>query len=241
MLHGPQRDLFEVSFAVPSDCADRVARGDSDIGIVPVIEIERLGLTAVPGTGIACRGAVRSILLISKLPIAQIRTLAADTSSRTSVMLARVILAERYGCMPQLIPQPPELKSMLGAADAALIIGDPALYLDPSTLPFHVLDLGQEWQALTGLPMVFAVWAGRAEAVTPDMPAAFLGSYRYGAEHLEEVIRVESAARGIAPELARQYLTRHIVFELGDREYEGMRVFLEKCAVFMATTLAIRP
>jgi predicted solute-binding protein len=230
MLHGPQRDLFELSFAVPSECADRVARGESDIGILPVVEVERLRLEVIPGTGIACRGAVRSILLISKVPPAEILTLAADTSSRTSVMLTRVILAERYGCIPLLLPHPPVLESMLAHADAALIIGDPALHLDPAQLPFHVLDLGAEWERMTNLPMVFAIWAGSKQVVTPDLPAAFLGSYRYGAEHLDDVISQESEARGILAALARTYLTSHIHFELGEPEYQGMRLFLDKCA-----------
>jgi predicted solute-binding protein len=230
MLHGTERDLFELSFAVPSECADRVARGESDIGIVPVIEVERLALEAIPGTGIACRGAVRSILLISKLPPSEIRTLAADTSSRTSVMLSRVILAERYGSSPRLIPHPPDLAAMLEQADAALIIGDPALRLNPGELPFFVYDLGKEWFELTGLPMVLAIWAGPKEVITPDLPAAFLSSYRYGAEHLDDIVRQEAAVRGISEERAREYLTRHIVFELGNAEYRGMEMFLEKCS-----------
>jgi chorismate dehydratase len=229
MLHGPQRNLFDLSFAVPSECADRVARGESDIGILPVVEVERLGLEAIPGTGIACRGAVRSILLISKVQPSEIRTLAADTSSRTSVMLTRVILAERYGCMPALVPHAPVLEPMLAQADAALIIGDPALHLDPAQLPFHVLDLGAEWEQMTSLPMVFAIWAGPKAVVTPDLPAAFLGSYLYGAGHLDDVIRQESAARGIPAGRARTYLPSHIHFELGEPEYKGMRLFLDKC------------
>src|SRR5207248_359598 len=104
----------------------------------------------------ACRGPVRSILLIAKCPAPEIRTLAADTSSRTSVELARVILSRRYGAMPVRIPHAPDLPAMLRAADAALIIGDPALALDPAHLPYRVYDLGAEWVEMTGLPMVFA-------------------------------------------------------------------------------------
>ena len=117
------------------------------------------------GTGIACHGPVRSILLISKVPFNRIRTLATDAASRTSVMLARVILAEKYGVEPKLISRPADLAAMLGEADAALLIGDPALRLDPATLPFETLDLGAEWTSMTGLPMVFAVWGGRKEVV----------------------------------------------------------------------------
>src|ERR1700729_3390583 len=127
MLHGAQRGLFDLEFRIPSDCADQLASGAADIGIVPSFELTRLKLEVIPGTGIACRGPVRSILMISSRPAAEIRTLAADSSSRTSVELARVILERKYGASPTLSRQPPDLDAMLQAADAALIIGDPAL------------------------------------------------------------------------------------------------------------------
>src|SRR5262245_22871672 len=118
MLHGPQRGLFDLDFQIPSICADRLARGEADIGIVPSFELTRQDLEVIPGTGIACRGAVRSILLISREPAAKIRTLAADSSSRTSVELARVILERRYGATPESIPHAPDLEGMLRVADA---------------------------------------------------------------------------------------------------------------------------
>src|SRR5262245_26902422 len=102
MLHGNESGMFDLSFALPSECADRIAMGDSDIGAVPVIEVIRQRLRIVPGTGIACRRAVRTILLASKKPPGEIKTLAADIGSRTSVMLARVILSERYGAHPEI-------------------------------------------------------------------------------------------------------------------------------------------
>src|ERR1051326_3866772 len=145
MLHGALREIFDLRFALPSECADQLARGEADIGIVPVIEMARQGLDYFPGTGIACHGPVRSILLISKVPFREIRTLATDSGSRTSVMLTRIILAERFGVQPRLISRPADLAPMLGEADAALLIGDPALRVDPNSLPFQVLDLGLEW------------------------------------------------------------------------------------------------
>jgi chorismate dehydratase len=168
MLHSPDRALreaFDLRFALPSDCAAQLASGEADIGIVPVIETARQKLEYFRGTGIACHGPVRSILLISKVPLNRIRTLAADAASRTSVMLARVILAEKYGVEPKLVTRAADLAAMLGEADAALIIGDPALRLDPAALPFETLDLGGEWVGMTGLPMVFAVWSGRKEII----------------------------------------------------------------------------
>src|SRR2546423_255843 len=113
MLHGPQRGRFDLDFQVPSGCADRVAAGEADIGIVPSFELTVQDLDVLPGCGIACRGAVRSILLISRCPAAQIRILAADSSSRTSIQLARVILARRFGAEPEVLLHKPRLERML--------------------------------------------------------------------------------------------------------------------------------
>jgi predicted solute-binding protein len=230
MLHGQQRDLFDLYFRVPSGCADEVASGAAGVGIVPAIELARQDLEIVSDVGIACRGAVRSILLISQCPAEQIRTLATDTSSRTSVQLARVVLSRRYGCEPELIPRAPRLEAMLEAADAALIIGDPALHIEPADLPFHVYDLGTEWTALTGAPMVFAVWAGPRGIATAELAEAFRASYAFGMAHVEEIVAAEAPARGLDPELVRRYLTQHIVHPLGAAEYEGMRLFLKFAA-----------
>ncbi|HEV2325017.1 MAG TPA: menaquinone biosynthesis protein [Terracidiphilus sp.] len=226
MLHGPQRGLFDLDFQIPAACADQVASGEADIGIIPSFELTRQNLEIIPGAGIACHGPVRSILLISTRPAAEIRRLAVDSSSRTSVQLARVLLARRFGAEPELIPHAPDLDAMLRLADAALIIGDPALRLDPARLPYHVYDLGREWVEMTQLPFVFAVWAGRASVITPEVVDAFQQSCRYGRERIEEIVAAESKQRGMAPELVRQYLTRHIVHELAPRDYQGMELFL---------------
>jgi chorismate dehydratase len=226
MLQGPQRGLFELDFQIPAVCADRLASGAADIGIVPAFELTRQKLKVIRGAGIACRGPVRSILLISRQPFAEIRTLAADSSSRTSVQLTRVILERRYGATPAIAPHTPDLDAMLASADAALLIGDAALHVDPATLPYRTLDLGAEWVEMTGYPMVFAVWAGREEAITPEVERAFLESCRYGRERIEEIVAAEAAPRGFTPELAREYLTRNIAHELGPRDYEGMELFM---------------
>ena len=229
MLHGDERGLFDLSFAIPAECADRLADGRADIGIVPSVELNRQNLCVIRGAGIACHGPVRSILLISKVPIQEIRTLATDASSRTSVALSRILLAKKYGVEPRLYSQRPHLGSMLEHCDAALIIGDAALVLDPSDLPFQVLDLGAEWTGMTGLPMVFAVWAARAEVPTQD-PAPFQASLRFGMAHVDDIVRQEHSKLGISEALAREYLTRNIVFELGDREYQGLATFLQYAA-----------
>jgi chorismate dehydratase len=235
MLHGSGaaegRGVFDLRFALPSECADQIASGEADIGIVPVIEMSRQHLEYFPGTGIACHGPVRTILLVSKVPFGEIQTLATDSGSRTSVQLSRIILAEKYGVFPKLLSRPADLASMLGEADAALLIGDAALRIDPEKLPFETLDLGAEWVAMTGLPMVFAVWAGdtsrNPEIVRPEYTAAFNNSYRFGLSRMDEIVKTESASRGFDEALVRKYLTEHIVFELGERDYAGMKRYLE--------------
>jgi predicted solute-binding protein len=226
MLHGPQKGIFELDFRVPSACADQLASGAADIGIVPSFELTRQDLEVIPGVGIACHGAVRSILLIASRPAPEIRTLAVDSSSRTSVQLARIILKQRYGAEPVMTAHAPDLEAMLRVADAALIIGDPALRIEPECLSYHVYDLGAEWVELTGLPMVFAVWAGRRPSVTPTVAEAFRESCRYGRARIDEIVAAESPRRGFSPRLVREYLTNHIVHQLGPRDYEGMELFL---------------
>lgn len=233
MAHGEQRGLFDLSFAIPAECADRLQSGLADIGIVPAVELNRQKLEIIRGAGIACHGPVRSIFLISKVPYEDIRTLATDSTSRTSAALSRVILSRRYGVEPQVHSHAPHLASMLENADAALIIGDAALVLDPEKLPFRVLDLGAEWVQMTGLPMVFAVWAARAGFPAQD-PTPFLESMRYGLAHIPDIARSEHAKVGVSEELARSYLQHNIVFELGDREYLGLQTFLQYAAELRA-------
>src|SRR5579875_734568 len=227
MLHAQQRDEVDLSFSIPAACADQLENGQIDVGLVPVAEIARQALEIVPGVGIACRGAVRSILLFSRVPWRQVRTLSADASSRTSVQLARVILRERFGVEPVIAPQIPALNQMLEAADAALIIGDPALRIDPEAQPFEWLDLGAEWFALTRLPMVFAAWAAKPGLPIESLAEVTNSSYRFGKAHVDEIVDAEYARRGITRELAREYLNRHIRFELSAPEINGFRTFLQ--------------
>jgi predicted solute-binding protein len=188
LQYGPQKDVFDLSFEIPSVCADRLRAGTADIGLVPVIEAKRQGLEFVPGLGIACDGPVRSILLVSHVPAPEIRTIAVDCSSRTSVALAGVVLRERFGVTPELTPHGPQLEAMLATADAALLIGDPALRFHPDELPYHVYDLGQEWKWMTGLPMVFAVWAARPEVIDTGVESVLRASCHWGLERMEEII-----------------------------------------------------
>jgi chorismate dehydratase len=240
MLRGPQREQVDVSFAIPSACAREVQEGSVQIGLVPVAEIARQRLEIIPGVGIGCVGSVRSILLLSRVPWQKVRLLAADLGSRTSVELARVILRERYGVEPAIVLHEPILGEMLYVAEAALIIGDPALRITPEQLPFEYLDLGAEWLAHTGLPMVFAAWAGK-----PGIPVELLrsitsGSYEFGKARMDEIVEQESAKREISNDLSRRYLTEYIRFELGPDEYRGLETFLELANLSPRGILAAR-
>lgn len=234
-MHGPGgRGLFDFRFDLPAECARVLGSGDVAIGLVPCAELDRLGLDYLPETGIACEGPVRSILLISKRPVREIRTLAVDSGSRSSVALSRILLAERYGCQPRFEPMAPELDSMLAACDAGLIIGDPALRLEPAGLPYEVLDLGAEWVEWSGLPMVFAVWAGKRAHLSADVARAFQDSCRWGLGHINEVIAAGAKERGFREDLVREYLTQHIVYELGPRHIEGLELFRKLARVMPA-------
>lgn len=226
LLHGPQKGSAEVSFAFPAECARRVVGGEADLGIVPVIEMDRHGLQAVSRLCIACRGAVRSILLLSRKPWTRVETLAADIGSRTSVELARIVLRERFGAAPSVHAMAPDLDQMLSAADAALLIGDAALAVEPESTGLDWVDLGQAWFEMTGLPMVFAVWAGRAGAAADGWEAVLEGSFSYGEASLDAIIKSEAGARGFSRELVAGYFQRNVLFRMGEAERAGLEAFL---------------
>jgi len=224
-LHGPGKGLFDFRFDLPADCARALGEGDAAIGLVPCAELDRLGLDYLPDLGIACEGPVRSILLISKRPYRQILTLAVDSGSRSSVALARILLAEKYGCQPQFLPMTPRLDDMLAVCDAALIIGDPALEIEPGELPYRTLDLGAEWVAWSGLPMVFAVWAGKSAHLSGEVARAFAESCKWGLNHIDDIVARAVVERGFREGLVREYLTEHIVYGLGERHRQGLELF----------------
>jgi len=216
--------------ALPAACAEQIRSASADVGLVPVAEIARQGLTILGDAGIACEGPVRSILLFSRKPWAEVRSLAGDSGSRTSVGLAQVLLRAWFGAHVVMRAQPPNLEVMLAAHDAALIIGDPALRLDSSQLPYHCLDLGELWTRHTGLPMVFAAWAGSAAAVAGASPELFADSRNAGLANLEAIVEKEATPRGITNTIALDYLRHHIRYFLGERERQGMREFLARAA-----------
>ena len=225
MLRGPQSEEVELSFSIPSVCARQVHEDAIQIGLAPVAEIARQELEIVPGVGITCLGAVRSILLFSRVPWRQVRTLAADLGSRTSVELAKIILRERYGVKPAVQEMQPLLDEMLLTTDAALIIGDPALRIDPNRTGMEWLDLGAEWFSLTQLPMVFAAWAGKPGIPAERLAAITRASYRFGSSRLAEIVEHEHERRHLTRALADRYLRQHIRFEIGPAETRGLQAY----------------
>ncbi len=168
--HGGAGSAFDISYTVPSQCAANLAAGSADIGIIPAAAYATIpGLAILPGVAIASRRPVRSILLVSKVPLDQIRSVALDTSSLTSVALTKVLFAKWWGQGRTFAPMAPDIQKMMEAHDAGLVIGDPALKVDRSR--YLTYDLAEEWIRLTGKPFVFAFWAFRQLALR-DAPAA---------------------------------------------------------------------
>lgn len=216
----------EPIYDTPARLADRLAAGDLDVGLVPVVEAARIdGARVLAGLCIGAVREVRSVLLVSRRPIAEVRRVALDESSRTSAALVRLLAAERWGIDPEYLSHRPDLEPMLDAADAALLIGDPALRVDRRDL--QIWDLAAEWRAMTGLPFVFAAWTCRAGIeLTPDQKRLFTDSLEAGLADLERIVTDAAAETGLDPELLYRYFTHHLHYRLGPEERAGMDAFL---------------
>jgi chorismate dehydratase len=218
---------FEIVSTIPSECAEMLRSGAADIGIVPVVAYTYIpDLRIIPNVAIAAKGSVRSILLVSKVPLEDIRTVAADISSRTSVALARVLFRKWMGGAREFTPMPPLLEAMLTACDAALLIGDPALTVDRTR--YVCYDLAEEWKRLTGRPFVFAVWAVRAAVLQEtdlDLAKIFQQSRDHGLANVEALARHWAPRVGISEQAVRTYLTENIDYSLDDDNLAGLELF----------------
>ena len=201
----------------PARVADGLAAGGLEVGLVPSVELQRIpGLSVVPGLCIASQHEVRSVLLVSRVPPAEIRRVALDESSRTSAVLVRLLLAERHGVRPEAMPFRPDLEAMLAEADAALLIGDPALRVPRDR--FHVIDLAAEWRALTGLPFVFAVWAVAPGVESGGLARWLAASLAAGQREMPRLVAMAAAETGLGEVEVRTYLTEHLSYHLGAAE-----------------------
>ena len=235
---------FDVRYDVPSECARLLHDNAIDIGLIPSIEYLRGGpYSIVPDLSIASEGPVASVSLYLTRPIDAVRSIAMDTSSRTSVALVQVLCARLFKIRPAFDARGPDLQDMLSRCDAALIIGDHALFLDPGSVrlkrdpaaaggsaardetPIEAIDLGEAWTRMTGLPFVYAFWAGRSGVLSPQDVVALQRARDEGIERPDELARRYLADTPERQALGGRYLRHNIKYHLGDRERAGLEIF----------------
>jgi predicted solute-binding protein len=243
--HGALRGKYQLSFTVPSQCADALRTNAADIAIIPAIEYPWIpNLVVLPGLSIASKRAVRSLLLVSTKPVREVSRVALDRSSRSTQALVA----------PELIEAEPDLPAMLQKSDAALLIGDPALRLAlnaeqhterdragvlrcsgksvgfPGIPTLYLHDMVEEWRALSGLPAVLAIWAARPEVATPEVVRDFQVSLAQGLLQLDEISAEASQEMGLPAAELRRYLSENIDYGLDEENLQGLRLFFKLAA-----------
>ena len=233
------REHFDVSYTVPSHCAQQLSEGSADIGIIPVAAYTTIpDLVIIPDVAIAAKNKVRSILLVSKVSLEKIRSVATDDSSRTSAALVEIYLRKFVGVDPGFTRQKAVLKEMLQWHDAALLIGDPAL--QTKTDGYYVYDLAEEWRRWTGRSFVFAFWAIRKAALREASPQlniaqAFQQSRDNGLKQIPEIAAAWTSKVGLSPKLISDYLTENVDYTLDAENLEGLRLYYRygaECGIF---------
>jgi chorismate dehydratase len=253
---GPLRGKYELSFTVPSQCAEALRGGSADIAIIPAIEYARIDdLVVLPDLAIASQRQVRSLLLIGrKPPIAEARRIALDRGSRSTQALTRILCADHWNIAPEFFEAAPELPRMLRDADAALLIGDPALRFSlavegaarrgasgewicsgniagvPGADLLYVYDVVEEWRRGTGLPAVLAVWAARRDVATPEVVQDFLASRDYGLARIEEISAAGARELALPADALQRYLRDNIDFSLSVENQRGLEHFYARAA-----------
>lgn len=228
------KEHFQLSYTIPSHCAEQLQQGSADIGIIPVAAYATIpDLVLVPDVAIAAKNKVRSILLVSKMPLEKIRSVATDASSRTSAALVEIYLRKFVGVDPGFSRQEPSLEKMMRWHDAALLIGDPAL--QARTEGYYVFDLAEEWRRWTGRSFVFAFWAVRKAAIergSPrlDIAGVFQRSRDNGLKHIPELAQSWASRLGLSSGLVSDYLTENVDYSLDQENLEGLRLFFRYAA-----------
>ncbi|NBO93627.1 MAG: hypothetical protein EBV06_15145 [Planctomycetia bacterium] len=213
----------ELLLDLPSRLADRLATGDLDVALIPVIETFRAGTySIVPEISIATRGPVLSVTLFSRKPWNEIRHVSLDIGSRTSAALTQILLRKRHGICPSLQPLPLDVSAEDVASDAVLLIGDRAMR---ACLPGfdYAFDLGREWHDWTGLPFVYAVWAVREGVDLGNVTWALAEAKRRGLRRAGVIAHREASGLGLDAGFCRRYLTDILHFDLGPRERAGLQ------------------
>ncbi len=248
--HGPLKGKYDLSFTVPSQCADDLRERRADVAIIPAIEFQRMDdVVVLPGMAIAAKRRVRSLLIVSRKPIREVESMALDSSSRSTQALTRILCAERWHIAPNFFEASLETGNMLAEADAALLIGDPALRLAiaaanyatlggdgellcsadkvgiNATGTLYIYDAVQEWRRLSGLPAVLAIWAGRAEVMTPDIVADFAASKAFGMAKIPVISAAAADEQGWPEGELRTYLGENIDYNLDKENLAGLELY----------------
>jgi chorismate dehydratase len=259
--HGPLRGKYELSFTVPSQCAEALRSGAVDVAIIPAIEYQRIpDLVILPNLSIASKKSVRSLLLVSRKPIHEVKRIALDRSSRSTQALTRILCEKRWHIAPEFSEAAPDLPAMLEHADAALLIGDPALRLSiesasitgrdasgETVCPWSVAgltgagclymyDIVEKWRAMTSLPAVLAVWAARRSAGRPELTKDFQDSLVFGLEHLDAIAAEAAVDMKLPAGELRRYLAENIDYHLDEENLQGLRRYY-----FFASQLGLIP
>jgi len=226
-LHGSQRDAVELfTDTAPARCAEMLERGEVDAALVPVIEYQRMPeVLLVPDVCVGSKSAVRSVVLVTRRNnLKKVERVALDESSRTSVALVQIIFREFLGFEPEWISAAPDLKSMLMAADAALIIGDPAMKIPRDQ--FRVFDLATLWHEFTGCGFVFAMWMVRNDSAEKVRAIDFAAARDEGLAHVDDIAGNETLG-GLSRTEIRTYLTENIAFRVDEEMGEGLKLYFE--------------
>jgi chorismate dehydratase len=249
---GPLAGRYDLSFTVPSKCAEALRTGEADMAIIPAIEYQRMeNVVLLPEMCVAAKGEVRSILVIARKPIELAKRVALDTSSRSSAALVQLLCRNFWGISPEFVPAEPDPSAMLANADAALVIGDPALRIavkleqlaekkpngefccggDPNdqAVPgvdsLYVYDVAHQWREMTALPCVLAVWAARREAVTPQLIADFMASKKFGMANISDIAEGAALKLDLPARSLERYLTENIDFNLDSENIAGLQLY----------------
>jgi chorismate dehydratase len=241
---GELRHDYRVDYTLPNVCAELLKTGMADIGIIPVAAYTTIpDLVVIPDIAIAARGAVRSILLIGKVPAEKMQRVAVDTSSRTSVALLRVLCEKLYGVKPEFVPKDPKLKHMLADCDSALVIGDPALLA--KTEGYDVRDLATDWKNHTGKNFVFAFWAVRKAALAGQDATKVVRDFQTSRDNglepanLDRIAKEWSVRLGLTETEILTYLRDNIYYRLDADCLAGLRLFYQYAAACGALPQAL--
>jgi chorismate dehydratase len=226
--HGSQRDAVELfTDTAPARCAEMLAAGEVDAALVPIIEYQRIDdVSIVPDVCVGSKTAVRSVVLVTrKNNLKKVERVALDESSRTSATLVKIIFREFLGFEPAWQSAAPNLHSMMQQADAALIIGDPAMSV--AREQFRVFDLATLWHEFTRLGFVFAMWMVRNQSVERVRAIDFAAARDEGLANLDQVIASYPHQMPFSEDETRQYLTENIVFKVDEEMRKGLRLYFE--------------